>query len=160
MHFFLTTLNLTSYFTEVKPVLPAENTDPRVLASVDAWKHGDFLCKYYIQNWLVDKLLSVYSKFESFKNLWVVLEKKYKSFNVGSRKVVRKNFSKFEMINSRPIIDQVHELQLIFQVIAEENMKLCETLHTKSGGLQELSCIQAKRPWCWQTWLPGSRKNH
>ena len=127
MHFFLTTLNLAKYLTEVKPVLPADNTDPRALASLDAWKHGDFLCKGYIQNRLVDQLFSVYSEVKTSKDLWDALEKKYKSFNVGSGKFATSKFLKFVMVDSRPIMDQVHELQLIFQEIAEEGMKLCET---------------------------------
>ena len=48
MHFFLTTLNLAKYLTEVKLVLPADNNDPWALASLDAWKDGDFLCRGYI----------------------------------------------------------------------------------------------------------------
>lgn len=74
MHFFLTTLNLAKYLTEVIPVLPADYTDPRALASLDAWKHGDFLCKGYIQNRLVDQLFSVYSEVKTSKDLWDALE--------------------------------------------------------------------------------------
>ncbi|XP_013617515.1 PREDICTED: uncharacterized protein LOC106324035 [Brassica oleracea var. oleracea] len=154
MHFFLTTLNLARYLTEFKPVLPADNTDPRALASLDAWKHGDFLCKGYIQNRLVDQLFSVYSEVESSKDLWDALEKKYKSFNVGSGKFSTGKFLRFMMVDSRPIMDQVHELQLICQEIAEEGMKLCETFTVNCfieklpqvGQISRTTLLTSKRP--------------
>ena len=80
-------------------------------------------------------------------------KKKYKSFNVGSKKFVTRKFLKFVMVDSRPIMDQVHELQLICKEIAEEGMKFCETftvncfiekLSPKLKRFQKLSCLQAK----------------
>ena len=41
--------------------------------------------------------------------------------------LLHQKFLNFVMVDSRPIMEQVHELQLIFQEIADEDMKLCET---------------------------------
>ncbi|CAA7045644.1 unnamed protein product [Microthlaspi erraticum] len=127
MHFFLTTLNLARYLVETKPELPSDNTDPRVLLTVENWTQGDFLCKDYIQNRLVDQLYNVYSEVKTSKELWNALEKKYKTFNVGSGKFAVAKFLNFVMLDSKPIMDQVHELQMILQEISDEGMEICET---------------------------------
>ncbi|KAL1219617.1 hypothetical protein V5N11_034194 [Cardamine amara subsp. amara] len=147
MHFFLTTVKLERYLTEVKPVLPPENTDVRAVASVDAWTQGDYLCRGYIQTRLVDQLYNVYSEVKTSKDLWDLLEKKYKSFNVGSGKLATTKFLNFKMVDSKPIMAQVQELQLIIQEIADEGMKICETFM--------VNCIIEKLPPGW-----GDFKNY
>ncbi|CAL9248066.1 unnamed protein product, partial [Arabidopsis halleri] len=112
MHFFLTTLNLDKYLKEDAPVLPPENTDPLVLASVDSWTHTDFLCKGWILRRLVDPLYAVYSKVNTSKDLWGALEKKYMSEDAGLQKYATANFLNFKMVNSKPIMEQVEALQL------------------------------------------------
>ena len=75
---------------------------------------------------MVDKLFNVYNEIETSKDLWDALEKRYKSFNVGSGKFATVKFFNFGMVDSRPIMEQVLEIQLIFQEFADEGMKLCE----------------------------------
>ncbi|CAA7023934.1 unnamed protein product [Microthlaspi erraticum] len=130
MHFFLTTLNLAKYLVETKPQMPAEqeaNPDPRVHMTLENWEQGDFLCRGYIQSRLVDQLFNVYSEVKTAKELWEALDKKYKTFNVGSGKFAAAKFLNFVMVDSKPIMDQVHDLQMILQEISDEGMKICET---------------------------------
>ncbi|CAA7034641.1 unnamed protein product [Microthlaspi erraticum] len=130
MHFFLTTLNLAKYLVETKPEVPATqeaNPDPRVHMTLENWNQGDFLCKGYIQSRLVDQLFNVYSEVKTSKELWEALDKKYKTFNVGSGKFAAAKFLNFVMVDSKPIMDQVHDLQMILQEISDEGMKICET---------------------------------
>ncbi|CAL9244387.1 unnamed protein product [Arabidopsis halleri] len=132
MHFYLHNLNLTRYLVEIEPTLPPGNTDPTVLASVQAWNHGDYLCRGQILHYLVDKLYNVYSEVSTSKILWEKLEKQYKVFNVGSGKCATANFLNYKMVDSKPIMDQVNELQLIFHAIADEGMKICEVFTVNS----------------------------
>lgn len=132
MQFFLHNLNLTKYLTEVKPVVSPDNTDPRILVSVEAWVHGDYTCKGHILHCLVEELYDVYCEVNTSKCLWETLERKYKVFNVGSGKFATATFLNYKMVDSRPIMEQVHELQLIFQGIADEGMKVCETFTVNS----------------------------
>ncbi|XXG55186.1 hypothetical protein AAC387_Pa03g2908 [Persea americana] len=44
MLFYLTTLNLARFLHEEAPALKADETDKQVVATVEAWKHTDFLC--------------------------------------------------------------------------------------------------------------------
>ncbi|KAG7567884.1 Ribonuclease H-like superfamily [Arabidopsis thaliana x Arabidopsis arenosa] len=132
MHFYLHNLNMTRYLVEIEPTLPPGNTDPTVLASVQQWNHGDYLCKRQILHYLVDKLYDVYSEVSTSKILWENLETQFKVFNVGSGKFATANFLNYKMVDSRLIMDQVNELQLIFHGIADEGMKICETFTVNS----------------------------
>lgn len=89
-----------------------------------AWDHGDYVYRGYIQNRLVDQPYNVYSEVATSKALWDALNKKYKSFNVGSGKYVVAKFLDYKMVNYRPIMEQVHELQMFVQTIADEGMKI------------------------------------
>ena len=55
--------------------------------------------------------------------LW---KKKIKIYNVDSEKFATTKFLNFVKVDSRPIMDQMHEQQLIFQDITYEVMNLCE----------------------------------
>ncbi|KAL5708198.1 hypothetical protein ACHQM5_019018 [Ranunculus cassubicifolius] len=127
MFFYLTTLKLDKYLKEVKPVLAPGVNDVRAIASVDAWIHGDFLCKGYVQNRLIDPLYNVYSKMNSAKELWDSLEKKYKTEDAGPKKFAVAKFLDFKMVDSKPIMEQVEQLQVITHEIQSEGMNICDT---------------------------------
>ncbi|KFK25531.1 hypothetical protein AALP_AA8G127200 [Arabis alpina] len=138
MHFYLTTLNLEKYIREDCPSLPADNTDFRALASVDAWRHGDFLCKVYIQSRLVDQLFNVFSNAATSKELWDFLDKKYRSEDDRSQKNVVAKFENYKMMDSRPLMEQVDEVHNLLHEIHAEGMRLCETY--------QVACMIEKLP--------------
>ncbi|KAL3722375.1 hypothetical protein ACJRO7_034707 [Eucalyptus globulus] len=76
MYFYLTMLNLTKYLSEVCPIISPNEQDVTMLGALEAWKHGDFLCRNYILNCLVNSLYNVYCNIEYAKQLWESLEKK------------------------------------------------------------------------------------
>ncbi|XP_070022378.1 uncharacterized protein [Nicotiana sylvestris] len=79
MFFYLTTLSLQKFIKEDVPVLPDETPENERFLMTEAWKHSDFLCKNYILRGLEDSLYNVYSNMETSKELWVALERKYKT---------------------------------------------------------------------------------
>ncbi|KAK4401026.1 hypothetical protein Sango_1208700 [Sesamum angolense] len=87
MLFYLTTLNLARFLSEEVPVVSEGETDTQKRAAMDAWGHGDFLCRNYILNGLSDTLYNVYSSTTTAKALWESLEKKYKTEDAGLKKV-------------------------------------------------------------------------
>ena len=127
MLFYLTTLNLAKFLNESAPVLDSEQSDIQATSAVDAWKHGDFLCRNFVLNGLDNTLYNVYCKVTTAKELWDMLEKKYKSEDAGSKKFVVGRFMDYKMVDSKPIMSQVQELQLIIHDIWAENMMICET---------------------------------
>ena len=48
--FYLITLNLAKVLHENAPTLKEGETDKQIVATIEAWKHSDFLCKNYIFN--------------------------------------------------------------------------------------------------------------
>ncbi|KAK3003570.1 hypothetical protein RJ639_018905 [Escallonia herrerae] len=126
MLFYLTTLNLARFLQEDAPDL-GENPDRQTVAAVDAWKHSDFLCKNYILNGLDNALYNVYSPMVNAKALWESLERKYKMEDAGSKKFVVGKFRDFKMVDSKTLISQVQEFQLILLDIHAEGMVLGES---------------------------------
>ncbi|KAK3013749.1 hypothetical protein RJ639_010041 [Escallonia herrerae] len=126
MLFYLTTLNLARFLQEDAPDL-GENPDRQTVAAVDAWKHSDFLCKNYILNGLDNALYNVYSPMVNAKALWESLERKYKTEDAGSKKFVVGKFLDFKMVDSKTVISQVQEFQLILHDIHAEGMVLGES---------------------------------
>ena len=51
------------------PTLEEDESDMQMVASVDAWKHADFLCRNYILNGLTNTLYNVYSPIKTAKEL-------------------------------------------------------------------------------------------
>ncbi|KAK3001561.1 hypothetical protein RJ639_021568 [Escallonia herrerae] len=126
MLFYLTTLNLARFLQEDAPDL-GENPDLQIVAAVDAWKHLDFLCKNYILNGLDNALYNVYSPMVNAKALWESLERKYKTEDAGSKKFVVGKFLDFNIVDSKTVISQVQEFQLILHDIHSEGMILEES---------------------------------
>ncbi|XP_076923895.1 uncharacterized protein LOC143586178 [Bidens hawaiensis] len=127
MFFYLTTLNLARFLIESAPLATnAEGeTDAQTLSAVDAWKHSEFLCRNYVLNGLVDVLYNVDSSRKSA--LWESLDKKYKTEDAGTKKFVVARFLDYKMADSKTVISQVQELQVILHDIFTEGMTLSET---------------------------------
>ncbi|CAL9001610.1 unnamed protein product [Prunus brigantina] len=121
MLFYFPTLNLAKF---LKEDAPATSTTTEAVAAADAWYHSDFLCKNYILNGLDNTLYNVYSPIKTAKALWESLDKKYKTEDVGMKKFVVGRFLDFKMEDSKMVINQVQELQVVMHEIEVENMVL------------------------------------
>ncbi|KAL0378297.1 UNVERIFIED_CONTAM: hypothetical protein Sradi_3135200 [Sesamum radiatum] len=77
MLFYVTMLTLARFLSEEAPIVSEGETDTQKRVAMDAWVHGDFLCRNYILNGLSDTY-NVYSSAKTARALWESLEKKYK----------------------------------------------------------------------------------
>ena len=102
-------------------------TNMQVINFVDAWKHSDFLCRNYVMNGLHDSLYNVYCAFKTAKELWESLDQKYKTEDAGAKKIVVDWFLEFKMVDSKIVVSQVQEIQVILHEIHVEGMILSET---------------------------------
>ena len=128
MLFYLTTLNLAKFLREDAPVCSENEADRQVVvATVDAWKHSDFLCKNYILNGLDNTLYNVYSRIKTTREHWESLDRKYKTEDAGMKKFVVGRFLDYKMVDSKTIISQVQDLQVILHEIHAEGMVLSES---------------------------------
>ncbi|XP_075092434.1 uncharacterized protein LOC142172667 [Nicotiana tabacum] len=126
MFFYLTTLSLQRFIKEDPPVVAEGTPDHERFVVTEAWKHSDFLCKNYILSCLEDSLYNIYSVMETSKALWNALENKYKTEDAGLKKFVAVRFLNFKMVDSRSVITQVQELQVIVHDLLAEGMVINE----------------------------------
>ncbi|KAJ9565792.1 LOW QUALITY PROTEIN: hypothetical protein OSB04_001758 [Centaurea solstitialis] len=146
MFFYLTTLNLARYLSEDVPQVPEGQTDIHVVSAIEAWKHSDFLCRNLCPQWS-HALYNVYSASNTSKELWQSLEKKYKTEDAGSKKFVIARFLEFKMNDSKTVMSQVQELQVMLHDIHAEGMIVSEPF--------QVAAIIEKLP---PTWMDF--KNH
>ena len=102
-------------------------TDRQVAAVVEAWKHVDFLCCNYLLNSLDNTLYNVYCAFNIARELWESLDKKYKTEDAGLKKFVVGKFLDYKILDSKTVISQVQDLQVILHDIHSKGMSLSES---------------------------------
>ena len=79
-------------------------------------------------NGLADSLYNVYQHTKSSaKELWESIDRKYKIEDVGAKKFIVGRFLDFKMIDSKTVVSQVQELQVIIHEIYVEGMVLGES---------------------------------
>ncbi|XXG72565.1 hypothetical protein AAC387_Pa07g1633 [Persea americana] len=142
MLFYLTTLNLARFLHEEAPTLKEDETDKQVVAAVEAWKHANFLCHNYILNGLDNTLYNVCYSLKTAKELWDSLDKKYKTKDARMKKFVVGRFLDYKMIDSKAVINQVQELQVILHEIHAEGMSFSESF--------QVAAIIEKLPPLWK----------
>ncbi|KAI3427701.1 uncharacterized protein J3R85_009272 [Psidium guajava] len=142
MLFYLTTLNLTRFLTEEAPQISDGETDKQAFNALEAWKHSDFLCRNYVMNGLHDSLYNVYCTINTAKELWESLDRKYKTEDAGAKKFVVGRFLDYKMVDSKTVISQVQEIQVILHEIQSEGMNLSETF--------QVAAIIEKLPHGWK----------
>ena len=127
MLFYLTTLNMAYFLQEDAPILKENEIDRQVYVVVEAWKPADFLCRNYLLNGLENTLYNVDCTFNTARELWESLDKKYKTEDAGLKKFVVGKFLDYKMLDSKTVINQVQDLQVIMHDIHAEGMSLSES---------------------------------
>ena len=73
-------------------------------------------------NSLIDLLYNVYSIKKSTKELWESLDKKYKTEDAGTKKFVVGRSLNYKMVDSKTVVSQVQEIQVILHEIHYKGM--------------------------------------
>ena len=118
---------MARFLQEDAPALKENETDRQVVADVETWKHADFLCRNYLLNGLDNTLYNVYCAFDTARELWESLDKKYKTEDAGLKNFVVGKFLDYKMLDSKTVISQVQDLQVILHDIHAEGMSLSES---------------------------------
>ncbi|XP_073120257.1 uncharacterized protein [Henckelia pumila] len=140
--FYLTMLNLTRFLSEDAPKLKEGEGDVESISALEAWNHSDFLCQNYVLNRLEDSLYNVYCENKTAKELWESLDRKYKTEDAGDKKFLVGRFLDFKMVDSKPVISQVQDIQVILHEIHSEGMTLSESF--------QVAAIVEKLPPAWK----------
>ncbi|KAL3334085.1 hypothetical protein AABB24_030714, partial [Solanum stoloniferum] len=142
MFFYLTTLSLQRFINENIPIMSNETPSEEQFLVTEAWKHSDFLCKNYILSGLQDDLYNVYSNVKTSKELWDALEKKYKTEDAGMKKFIVAKFLDYKMIDSKTVVTQVQELQVIIHDFLAEGLVVNDAF--------QVAAIIEKLPTLWK----------
>ena len=127
MLFYLITLNFEKFLCEDAPICSENKADRQVVVAMDAWKHSDFICKNYNLNGLDNTLYNVYSPIKTAREMWESLDRKYKTEDAGMKRFVVGRFLDYKMVDSKTIIIQIQDLQVILHEIHAEGMVLSES---------------------------------
>ncbi|KAF3650371.1 putative protein-like [Capsicum annuum] len=128
----------TSSRTNAPPTMaPAEK--PRKFSGIDLkrWQEKMFfylttlciqrlLAKTLLRNYILsgfqDDLYNVYSGTKTSKELWGTFELKYKTVDTGIKKFLVVRFLNFKIIDSKSVVSQVQELQVIIHDLLAEGL--------------------------------------
>lgn len=146
MELFLKQLNLSYVLFETGNSQGSE-TNTRDINRADAagknWLRDDYLCHNHLLKSLSDHLYRQYSKkFKHAKELWDELKWIYQSEESNSKRSQVRKYIEFNMVEERPILEQVQDFNRIADSIVSAGMFLDETFH--------VSTIISKFPSSWR----------
>ncbi|KAH1046866.1 hypothetical protein J1N35_037650 [Gossypium stocksii] len=142
MLFYLTMLTLAKFLKDDPPTVKEGEVDEvTAFTAIEAWKHSNFLCGSFILNGLSDALYKVYSVKKIAKELWTSLDHKYKAEDVGTKNFLVAKFLNFVKIDSKLVVNQVQELQLIIHRILAKGIIIRESF--------QVAAIIEKLPPAW-----------
>ncbi|KAJ9556935.1 hypothetical protein OSB04_011549 [Centaurea solstitialis] len=131
MHFYLTDLKVV-YVLSTPCAAFVENETLEQTRNRSKWVNADYICRGHILNGMSDSLFDVYQNVESAKELWDRLEAKYMAEDVSSKKFLVGNFLNYKMVDTRPVMEQYHELQRMLGQFAQYDMKMDESISVSS----------------------------
>ncbi|KAJ9561022.1 hypothetical protein OSB04_006182 [Centaurea solstitialis] len=106
--------------------------DPKVIADLEKQrllrKEQETLACGHIKNVLYDRLYDLYAPITCPCELWKALENKYKAQEEGTNKYLVSRYLRFQMVDDKPILEQVHELQVLVNKMNHLNIPLPEIL--------------------------------
>lgn len=112
-------------------------------AAEQKWMNDDFVCRRSILNALSDDLFSLYSrKTTTAKELWEDLKLIYLYEQFGTKRSLVKKYIEFQMLEGRPVLEQIQEFNNIADSIVASGMVVEEKFH--------VSAIISKLPPSWK----------
>ncbi|XP_021765500.1 uncharacterized protein LOC110730027 [Chenopodium quinoa] len=82
----------------------------------------------HLLNSMKYNIFDLYVNMKSAKEMWESLEKKYGADDAGKKKYVTGNWLNFKLVDTKPIMDQVHVYENYVAEILAQVMKMCEIL--------------------------------
>ena len=121
---------------------PKENDTPQVVAARKKRKEDELICRGHILNALSDRLYDLYTNTNSAREIWEALENKYKAEEEGTKKFLISQYIDFKFFDEKPLLPQIHELQVIVNKLKVLKIELPEAF--------QVGAIVAKLPSSWK----------
>nr|KAJ0210205.1 hypothetical protein LSAT_V11C400170140 [Lactuca sativa] len=130
------------------PIPKAGKTvDPTIISDLEKqrvmYRESKELCVGHIKNSLSDRLYDLYASVKDPRELWSALELKYKAHEEGTNKYLVSKYLEFQMDDDKPIMEQVHELQVMRMMHKYEDYSLDDLM--KHLRIEEETRIKDKR---------------
>ena len=127
---------------ELTPIPEPTNEDSdEVKAERKKRREDELICRGHILNALSDRLYDLYTDTQSAVEIWNALEFKYKAEEEGTKKFLISKYFDFKMVDDKPILVQVHELQALANKLRAVKIDITETF--------QVGAIIAKLPSTW-----------
>ena len=123
----------------------ATGSTTEAVAAVDAYGIMQILNARitFLMDWTTYfTVYNVYSPIKNAKTLGESLDNKYKTEDAGMKKYIIGHFLDYKMVDSKTVLSQVEEFQLILHEMNAENLSVGETL--------QVDCIIEKLPPSWK----------
>nr|GEX46105.1 zinc finger, CCHC-type [Tanacetum cinerariifolium] len=127
MHFLLTTLKVVYVLSTPSPVW-SENETLETTRKRMKWENDDYICRGHILNGMSDSLFYIYQNAESAKALWESLESKYIAEDAFATKFLVSNFMNYKMVDTRPVMEQYHEMLRILGQYTQHKLMMDEAI--------------------------------
>ncbi|GJV64833.1 zinc finger, CCHC-type containing protein [Tanacetum coccineum] len=127
MHFLLTTLKVVYVLSTPSPVW-SENETLETTRKRMKWENDDYICRGHILNGMSDSLFDIYQNAESAKALRESLESKYMAEDDSAKKFLVSNFMNYKMVDTRPVMEQYHEMLRILGQYTQHNLMMDEAI--------------------------------
>uniref|UniRef100_A0A1S4B7W4 Uncharacterized protein n=1 Tax=Nicotiana tabacum TaxID=4097 RepID=A0A1S4B7W4_TOBAC len=82
----------------------------------------------HLLNHMTNTLFDLFINYKSAKVIWDNLEKKYGANDAGKKKYAVGKWIKFQMVDDKPITEQVHEYENLTTDVLNEGVEMCEIL--------------------------------
>ncbi|KAL0344373.1 UNVERIFIED_CONTAM: hypothetical protein Sangu_1324700 [Sesamum angustifolium] len=82
----------------------------------------------HLLNHMNNSLFILFVNYRSAKDIWTTLETRYVGDDIGRKKYVVEKWVQFQMIDEKPIMDQIYEYENLVADVLSEGMKMCKIL--------------------------------
>ncbi|XP_059638671.1 uncharacterized protein LOC132280940 [Cornus florida] len=141
---FLLTVLKISYVLDpnLKPFPePIDKDTEKMIKDRKKRDEDELVYKGHVLNTLLDQFYDLYTPMKSPREIWNVLEFKYKTEKLGTDKFLIFKYFEFSMVDNLSVLDQVYELQVLVTKLREVKIVLPESF--------QVGAIISKLPPSW-----------
>ncbi|XP_070022439.1 uncharacterized protein [Nicotiana sylvestris] len=130
MIFLLSALNIYYVLDSALPPMPEPTAEDSDVVKEERKKreHDELLCRGHILNTLTDRLYDLYCNLKSPREIWTALQTAYQNEKRGIDKFLALQYFEFKIFDIRPIMDQIHELQILLSKLSDLEVKFPDAL--------------------------------
>ncbi|OMO94271.1 Reverse transcriptase, RNA-dependent DNA polymerase [Corchorus capsularis] len=115
-----------------------------LLSTVKTHENDLLTCRGLILNSLSDRPYDLYSSLQTPREIWNALETKYQNEKRGTDKFMALNYFDFKITDDKPVMDQVHELQILVSRLRDLDVAIPDAL--------QIGAILSKLPSSWNNY--------